>query len=258
MENIILQKSNGIATITLNRPQVFNAFDAAMRDEMILALDDCQNDTTVRCVCITGAGKAFCSGQDLAEISSNNPPSFIDILDKGFNAIILKIRHLEKPVVAAVNGVAAGAGANLALACDIVIAHENAKFIQSFTKIGLIPDSGGTWVLPRLIGFAKASAMMLLGESISAKDAETVGMIYKCVNTEGYADSVQHITTQLANMPTRALALTKQALNASVFEGIENQLLNETQWQGRAGTTSDYKEGVRAFLEKRPPKFEGK
>jgi 2-(1,2-epoxy-1,2-dihydrophenyl)acetyl-CoA isomerase len=258
MENIILQKSNGIATITFNRPQVFNAFDKAMRDEMLQALDDCQNDTTVRCVLITGAGKAFCSGTDIAEIAGNNPPSFIEILDEGYNAIVLKIRQLEKPVVAAVNGVAAGAGANLALACDIVIAHENAKFIQSFTKIGLIPDCGGTWLLPRLVGFAKASAMMMLGESISAKDAETLGMIYKCVNTEGYADFVQHITMQLANMPTRALALTKQALNASVFEGIKNQLLNETQWQGSAGATADYKEGIMAFLEKRQPIFEGK
>ncbi len=258
MENIILQKSNGIATITFNRPQVFNAFDKAMRDEMLGALDDCQNDATVRCVLITGAGKAFCSGTDIAEISSDNPPSFEAILDGGYNAIVLKIRHLEKPVVAAVNGVAAGAGANLALACDIVIAHENAKFIQSFTKIGLIPDSGGTWLLPRLVGFAKASAMMLLGESISAKDAETLGMIYKCVHTEGYADFVNQITTQLANMPTQALALTKLAINASLFEGLENQLLKETQWQGKSGSTADYKEGVTAFLEKRQPKFEGK
>jgi 2-(1,2-epoxy-1,2-dihydrophenyl)acetyl-CoA isomerase len=258
MENIILEKSNAIATITFNRPQVFNAFNKAMRNEMLEALDDCQKDPSVRCVLITGTGKAFCAGTDLGEISDNeNVPSFREILNDGYNAIVLKIRQLEKPVIAAVNGVAAGAGANLAVACDITIAHENARFIQSFSKIGLIPDSGGTWLLPRLIGFAKASALMFLGESVTAKEAEDLGMIYKCVEDTHFKDYVENITQKIANMPTKALALTKQALNKSIFEGIENQLLNETEWQGMAGATEDYKEGVAAFIEKRKPNFKG-
>jgi 2-(1,2-epoxy-1,2-dihydrophenyl)acetyl-CoA isomerase len=259
MENIKLEKINSIATITFNRPTVFNAFNKDMRNEMLAALDDCQNDPSVRCVLITGAGKAFCAGTDLAEVSDfDNAPPLKEVLDEGYNAIVLKIRQLEKPVVAAVNGVAAGAGANMALACDIVIAHENARFIQAFSKIGLIPDSGGTWVLPRLIGFAKASALMMLGESVTAKEAENMGMIYKVFSEETYLENVEKTVNTLAQMPTRGLALTKQVLNESIFKGFDNQLSNETAWQALAGETHDYREGVTAFIEKRKPVFLGK
>ena len=255
---IILEKTNGIGKIVLNRPKVFNSFNAEMRKALLGALDDCASDPYIRCVLLTGEGKAFCAGQDLAEIiNPETAPSFEDILDKGFNLIALKIRQLEKPVVAAVNGVAAGAGANLALVCDIVVATESANFIQSFSKIGLVADTGGTWTLPRLVGFAKASALMLLGEKVSAREAETMGMIYKCYDDEVFDNNVLILTKMLAEMPTRALALAKQALNQSLFNGFETQLAAETQIQGQAASTADYTEGVLSFIEKRKPHFKG-
>jgi 2-(1,2-epoxy-1,2-dihydrophenyl)acetyl-CoA isomerase len=259
MESILLTKENGIATITLNRPKVFNSFDKTMRVSMIAALSDCADDPSVRCVVITGAGRAFCAGQDLAEISdAETSPSFTELLDEGYNRIALIIRQLEKPVVAAVNGVAAGAGASLALACDIVVAHEHASFIQSFSKIGLIPDTGGTFTLPRLIGTARATALMFLGEKVSAKEAENLGMIYRCYDEDLYLGNVQILAQTLAQMPTRGLALTKKALNASQNNSLEQQLALETQLQGQAAQTADYTEGVNAFLEKRPATFVGK
>ena len=258
MKSILLEKTNGIATITLNRPQVFNALTVPMCRAWQLALDDCAADPSVRCVVLTGAGKAFCAGQDIAEIADGeNAPSLRQILDDGLNRIVLKIRQLQKPVVAAVNGVAAGAGANIALACDIVVATESAAFIQAFTKIGLIPDSGGTWTLPRLVGFARANALMMLGEKVSAADAEAMGMIYRCYDDELFRGNVSILAQQLASMPTRALALTKQALNESLFSDFEKQLAAETELQGKAGGTADYTEGINAFLEKRKPVFRG-
>jgi 2-(1,2-epoxy-1,2-dihydrophenyl)acetyl-CoA isomerase len=258
MNTILLKIENQIATITFNRPQVFNSFNSGMRQEMMDALDSCA-DASVRCVIITGEGKAFCAGQDLAEIS--NPvtaPSFDDILTKGFNQIVLKIKTLEKPVIASVNGVAAGAGANLALACDFVLAAESAHFIQAFSKIGLIPDSGGTYTLPRLIGYARASALMMLGEKVSAREAENMGMIYRCYPDNELPEKVQQMAAAIAQMPTRGLALTKQALNQSFANTFENQLLIETNLQSQAGNSADYAEGVAAFLEKRKPVFKGK
>jgi 2-(1,2-epoxy-1,2-dihydrophenyl)acetyl-CoA isomerase len=259
MESIILTKNSSIATITLNRPKVFNSFNKEMREAMINALNDCATDPSVRCVVITGAGKAFCAGQDLAEISNpEDSPSFVELLDEGYNRIALLIRGLEKPVIAAVNGVAAGAGANLALACDIVVAHENASFIQAFSKIGLIPDTGGTFTLPRLVGSARATALIFLGEKVSAKEAEDIGMIYRCYDEELYLGNVQILAKTLAELPTRGLALTKKALNASLSNSFEQQLSLETQLQGQAAQTDDYTEGVNAFLEKRKAQFVGR
>ena len=259
MTSIILEKTHGVGIITMNRPKVFNSFNTEMRRAMVGALDDCADDPSVRCVIITGEGKAFCAGQDIAEIADvEKSPSFEDILDNGFNLISLKIKALQKPVIAAVNGVAAGAGANMALACDIVVATESASFIQAFTKIGLIPDSGGTWTLPRLIGFARASALMMLGEKVSAKEAEEMGMIYRCYDDELFAGNVQILAKTLAEMPTQALALTKSALNQAASNDFATQLKLETTLQGQAASTADYTEGVTAFLEKRKAHFTGK
>ncbi len=255
---IILEKTQGIGKIILNRPKLFNSFNAEMRHAMLGALDDCAADPAIRCVVLTGAGNGFCAGQDLTEIKNKETaPSFEEILDEGFNLIALKIRQLEKPVVAAVNGVAAGAGANMALVCDIVVATQSASFIQAFSKIGLIPDTGGTWILPRLIGFAKASAFMMLGDKVSAREAESLGMIYKCYEDDLFENNVLILTKMLSEMPTRAFALIKQSLNQSLFNGFEMQLAAETLRQGQAASTEDYTEGVLSFIEKRKPNFKG-
>jgi 2-(1,2-epoxy-1,2-dihydrophenyl)acetyl-CoA isomerase len=258
MDSILLVKQNNVAHITFNRPKVFNSFDADMRARFLAALEDCAADPSVRAVLITGEGKAFCAGQDLTEATNaDRPISFEDALGKEYNPIILKIRQLEKPVIAAVNGVAAGAGANIALVCDIVLASKSATFIQAFSKIGLIPDCGGTWTLPRLVGFGRASAFMFLGDKITATEAEAMGMIYKCFSDETFKTQTIALAEMLAQMPTRGLALTKQALNASVFEGLEKQLAHEAIFQKQAGATDDYTEGVNAFIEKRQPNFKG-
>jgi 2-(1,2-epoxy-1,2-dihydrophenyl)acetyl-CoA isomerase len=258
MNTIFFEKGNSIATITLNRPKVFNAFNAEMRLEIIAALNDCQSDPSVRCVVLTGTGRAFCAGQDLSEIvDKETAPSFENILDEGLNRIALKIRKLDKPVIAAVNGVAAGAGANMALACDIVVATESASFIQAFSKIGLIPDTGGTWVLPRLVGFARASALMMTGEKVTAQDAVSMGMIFTYYTDDTFQSSVEILTNTIAKMPTKGLAYTKQILNESLFQGFEAHLKRETIIQGKAASTEDYTEGVVAFMEKRTPKFKG-
>ncbi len=258
MSTILLSKQNGVAVLKFNRPKVFHSFNAEMRQAMLNALDDCAADPSVRCVILTGEGRAFCAGQDLAEISdAATAPSFESILDEGFNLIALKIRQLPKPVVAVVNGVAAGAGANMALACDIVVATESASFIQAFSKIGLIPDSGGTFTLPRLIGFARASALMMLGDKVTATEAERIGMIYRCFPDAVFEENAHALATTLAAMPTRGLALAKQALNAAFTNDFETQLALETKLQGEAAATADYTEGVTAFLEKRQPTFLG-
>jgi 2-(1,2-epoxy-1,2-dihydrophenyl)acetyl-CoA isomerase len=215
------------------------------------------NSSFVRCVYITGAGKAFSAGQDLAEVADPNGPGMKRILSEHYNPIVFQIRKLEKPVVAAVNGVAAGAGANIALCCDIVVASESASFIQAFSKIGLIPDSGGTHTLPRLIGWQKASALMMLGEKVSAADAEKMGMLYKVFSNESFADESMKIAATLSQMPTKGLAYTKQLLSMSFVTGFEEQLQDEDVMQQRAAATADFKEGVQAFLEKRFPDFKG-
>lgn len=258
MDSILLVKQNGVAHLTFNRPKVFNSFDTEMRAAFLNALDNCAADPSVRAVLITGEGRAFCAGQDLGEATNTDKPiSFEDALTHEYNPIILKIRQLEKPVIAAVNGVAAGAGANIAFVCDIVLATKSATFIQAFSKIGLVPDCGGTWTLPRLVGFGRASALMFLGDKVTATEAETMGMIYKCFPDETFKNQSVALAEMLAKMPTRGLALTKKALNASVFDGFDTQLAHEAEFQKQAGATDDYTEGVNAFIEKRQPNFKG-
>jgi len=256
MSPIFFEIKNSIGIITLNRPDKLNSFNREMALLMQERLDECK-DNYIRCVYITGAGKGFSAGQDLAEVVDPNGPGMQRILSEHYNPIITRIKKLEKPVVAAVNGVAAGAGANIALCCDVVVASQSASFLQAFSKIGLIPDSGGTYHLPRLIGFQKASALMMLGEKVPAADAEKMGMIYKVFPDESFTTDAMSIATQLAQMPTKGLALTKQVLSKSFTNTLEEQLQDEDIFQQRAAQTKDYKEGVNAFLEKRIPVFKG-
>lgn len=250
---------NGVATLTLNRPEVFNSFNREMAFLLQKELDACGSNESIRAIVLTGNGKAFCAGQDLKEVTDPDlNPGFKKILEEHYNPIITKIRAINKPVIAAVNGVAAGAGANIALACDIVIAHEKVSFIQAFSKIGLVPDSAGTFFLPRLIGFGKASALMMLGDKVSATEAERLGMIFKVTTLEGFQDEVQKIATTLAQMPTKALGMTKQLLNASMSNTLEEQLALESKLQIEAAQSEDYAEGVSAFVGKRKPEFKGK
>ena len=255
---LIVKIEKGVALLKLNRPEVFNSFNQKMAFDLQKALDECEKNELVRCIVLTGEGKAFCAGQDLAEATDPNGPELKSIVKDHYNPIILKIRNIEKPVIAAVNGVAAGAGANIALACDIVFAKESASFIQAFSKIGLIPDSGGTFFLPRLIGWQKAAALMMTGDKVSASEAETMNMIYKVVPDEDFETTVHDFMWKLAQMPTRGLGLTKKALNASLVNSLEEQLEVEGKLQTEAGSTHDFNEGTAAFLEKRRPVFIGK
>jgi 2-(1,2-epoxy-1,2-dihydrophenyl)acetyl-CoA isomerase len=256
MAPVHFEQKDKIAIITLNRPNKLNSFNREMSLEFQECLDECL-DAAIRCVYITGAGKAFSAGQDLEELTDPAGPGIKQILSEHFNPIIQRIKKLEKPVVAAINGVAAGAGANIAFSCDVVVAAESASFIQAFSKIGLIPDSGGTHVLPRLIGWQKASAIMMLGEKISAADAEKMGMIYKVFPDSSFPAESIKIAMTLAEMPTKGLAYTKQLLQMSVTNTLEEQLHDEDVFQQRAATTKDYLEGVQAFLEKRKANFSG-
>lgn len=257
MPSILLSVGDNIATITLNRPDKLNSFNREMALRLQSTLDECAALAEVRCIYITGAGKGFSAGQDLAEVADPNGPGMQKILSEQYNPIITRLRNIPKPIVAAVNGVAAGAGANIALACDIVIAAQSASFIQAFSKIGLIPDSGGTFQLPRLVGFQRASALMMLGDKVSADDALVMGMIYKVFSDETFAGETKKIAAILAQMPTKALAYIKHALNNSTGNNLEEQLLLEDTCQQKAAATNDFKEGVRAFLEKRLPEFKG-
>lgn len=255
-EKLLFKTSDGIASLTLNRPDKLNSFDRQMSLEAIDALDKCAQDSTIRAVLITGAGRAFSAGQDLAEAIA--PGTRIeDILTTQYNPIVRRIRELKKPVIAAVNGVAAGAGANIAFACDLTLAAESASFIQSFINIGLIPDSGGTFTLPRLVGMQRAFGQMVLAPKVSAKEAEAQGMIWMAVPDADLMNEASSLAQKLAVMPTKAIALTKEALNRSMTNSLSQQLDAENELQTIAGRSLDYNEGVKAFLEKRRPMYKG-
>lgn len=256
MSSILFEVKNHVAIITLNRPDKLNSFNREMALSMQKALDDC-NSKDVRAVYITGAGKGFCAGQDLAEVVADDAPGFDQILSEHYNPIVIRLRNLARPVVAAVNGVAAGAGANLALCCDIVVASESASFIQAFSKIGLVPDTAGTYFLPRLVGLQNATALMMLGEKVTAKEAEKMGMIYKAFPDGEFNNASLQLAERLAQMPTKALAFIKHMVTESVDHTLEEQLEMEDQFQQKAAATKDYSEGVLAFMEKRSPKFTG-
>lgn len=258
MNGIKVTNEGAVRVLTLSRPEKFNSFNRAMAIALQNELDLAASDPEVRAVLITAEGKAFCAGQDLAEAIDPAGPGIKTIVAEHYNPIIEKIRSIELPVVCAVNGVAAGAGANIALACDIVIAASSASFIQAFSKIGLIPDSGGTFFLPRLIGLQRATALMMLGDKVSAAQAESIGMIYKMVEDAQLMESAMAMAVQLSQMPTKGLALTKRLLNESLSNDLSTQLKREEELQEMAGATEDHKEGVAAFLEKRAPVFKGR
>ena len=258
MSSVLLHKENGVGYITLYRPDKYNSYNREMALALQGYLDDCEADDEVRCIYLTGAGKGFCSGQDLSEAINPSPEEFERMVREHYNATILRIRKIEKPVIAAVNGVAAGAGANIALACDIVLANESASFIQAFSKIGLIPDSGGTFFLPRLVGMQRAAALMMTGEKVMAADAVTMGMIYKCFPDDVFEAESKKMAMTLAQMPTKGIGLTKRLLNRSFSNDLQQQLDMEKEVQIQAGSTADFKEGVMSFLEKRKPVFKGK
>lgn len=257
MSYILSDIQNKVMVITLNRPDKFNSFNREMAMQLHDALDKAENNPNIRAIVLTGNGKAFCAGQDLSEAIDPNGPGIARIVDEHYNPIILRLRKIEKPIIAAVNGVAAGAGANIALACDIVTAVNSASFIQAFSKIGLIPDSGGTFFLPRLIGFQRATALMMTGDKVSATEAQQMGMIYKVFADNTFVTDYMNLAHALADMPTKGIGLTKRLLNESLFNNHEKQLAREGIVQVEAANTYDYSEGVNAFLEKRKPEFKG-
>jgi len=250
----------GVAKITLNRPDVLNSFNLNMAQALQRALDQASEQDAVRAVLITGAGRGFCAGQDLKEVlpkPGEPEPNLSNIVAASYNPVILGIRQLEKPVIAAVNGIAAGAGANLAYACDLILAADSATFVQSFCKLGLVPDSGGTFILPRLVGMARATALAMLGEKLSAEQAREWGLIYQVHPAAKLMEEATALAEHLAKQPTRGLGYIKRALNASWANDLEAQLSMEQELQGAAGRTNDYREGVAAFLEKRKPNYTG-
>jgi 2-(1,2-epoxy-1,2-dihydrophenyl)acetyl-CoA isomerase len=257
MTSVLFEIKDSIAVITLNRPGTFNSFNREMALLLQQKLEECGSEN-IRAVYITGSGKAFCAGQDINELVGDNKVGIDKILGEHYNPIIKQIRKLDKPVIAAVNGVAAGAGANIALCCDVVVAAASASFIQAFSKIGLIPDSSGTFFLPRLIGWQKASALSMLGDKVTASEAERIGMLYKVFPDENFAEESWKIAVSLAEMPTVGLAYTKKLLGLSLMNTLEEQLHEEDTYQQAAARTEDYKEGIAAFLEKRKPVFKGK
>lgn len=255
---ILTETQGAVAIIKLNRPDKFHSFNREMALGLQAALDAAEKDKNIRAILLTAGGKAFCAGQDLSEAIDESGPGIEKIVNEHYNPIILRLRKIEKPIVCAINGVAAGAGANIALACDVLIAGTSASFIQAFSKIALIPDSGGTFILPKLIGFQRATALMMLGDKVSAAEALQMGMIYKVVEDEKLMETAMATAKTLSEMPTIGLGLTKRLLNEGTTNSLEQQLKREGQEQVVAAGTADFKEGIAAFLEKRKAVFTGK
>lgn len=246
-----------LGKITLNRPAVFNSIDSTMGTLLLEALQVCQSNENIRAVLITGQGKAFSAGQDLQELGGDGAPTVSDILEERLNPIIKSLVEMPKPVISAINGVAAGVGLSLALACDICVARENARFVFAFCNIGLIPDGGITYTLPRLVGWQKANALFMLGATITGQEAMEMGMIYQAYPDAQFEAAVHELAQRLTQMPTKALVLTKKALAYSYENDLERQLTMEVELQSSASRTADFKEGLQAFAEKRPPRFKG-
>lgn len=261
MNFILSDVQNGVMTLTLNRPERLNSFNDEMHRQLAEILTQAERDDTIRCLLITGAGRAFCAGQDLNDRNVDPTGAAPDLgasVENFYNPLIKRLAKLPKPVIAAVNGVAAGAGATLALGCDMVIAARSVNFIMSFSKLGLVPDCGGTWYLPRLAGRARAMGLALMGDKLSAEQALQWGMIWQVVDDESLSDTARQLATHFANQPTFGLGLVKKALLASQTNTLDEQLDLERDYQRLAGRSEDYREGVSAFLAKRPPVFKGK
>jgi 2-(1,2-epoxy-1,2-dihydrophenyl)acetyl-CoA isomerase len=255
---IKIENRGAVAILSLNRPEVFHSFNREMSHALLEALSTAEEDNNIRAIIITGSGKAFSAGQDLTEATAVDGPTIENILNEHYNPLVRSIRSMNKPIIAAVNGIAAGAGANLALCCDIILASNQSSFIQAFSKIGLIPDTGGTFFLPRMIGFHRAMAYMMTAEKMSAQEAKDCGLVFKIFDDQNFLEECIGFATNLANMPTRALALTKKALNISFSNTMDQQLGVELLLQIEASQTHDFKEGIEAFLQKRKPNFIGK
>ncbi|WP_335960896.1 2-(1,2-epoxy-1,2-dihydrophenyl)acetyl-CoA isomerase PaaG [Acinetobacter bereziniae] len=258
-QHILVRQHNKVGYLTLNRPEVLNSFNEQMHQEIILILDQWSFSQDIHTIVILGAGKGFCAGQDLTtrnnEVISAPDYDAGAALEKFYNPLILKITQMSKPVIAAVNGVAAGAGANLALSCDMVVVKQSARFIQSFCKVGLVPDAGGTWHLPHLVGLARAKGLAMLGDQLSAQQALNWGLIWEVYEDEAFEQNVIELAERLANQPSSSISLIKQALNHAPQNTLADQLQLERQFQRIAGHSDNYKEGVAAFMEKRKPQF---
>jgi 2-(1,2-epoxy-1,2-dihydrophenyl)acetyl-CoA isomerase len=259
---VLVAQQGAVRTITLNRPKALNSFTGAMHEALAAALEEAARDGEVRCIVLTGAGRGFCAGQDLSDPAvappadpAAKPTDVGNVVEKLYKPLMLRLRALPVPVIAAVNGVAAGAGASLALGCDLVLAARSASFIQAFSKIGLVPDAGGTWLLPRLVGRAQALALAMTGDKLPAEEAQRIGLIWKCVDDAVFADEVAATAARLAAMPVAALAATRAAIDEALRMDFAEALSNEARWQSRLSVAHDYLEGVAAFTAKRSPSF---